>query len=300
MTEASIREEHLTKRQRGCEEDLCHEHDPEQVEVQLPLCTGEARRDDLRRALGEDEEQDRPGSHHHDAERQHGPREAVGIGDAGLRGPQSRKDRDEGRREPGLDEDVEQQLGQLERRVVGVELGTRAEGAGEHALTEQADDYLTKPFDVRELLARIANIIATRRRLRERFAGTPLTIHPAPVDVPPADRKFVDVVRTAIEAHLGDEQFTVERLAAEVAQSRGNLHRRMRELLGETPSDLIRRMRLERAAAMLEAGAGSVSEVAYAVGFKSVAHFSNAFHEMHGVRPSAWRARAPTRGVVQS
>ena len=167
-------------------------------------------------------------------------------------------------------------------------------------LTEQADDYLTKPFDVRELLARIANIIATRRRLRERFAGTPLTIHPAPVDVPPADRKFVDVVRTAIEAHLGDEQFTVERLAAEVAQSRGNLHRRMRELLGETPSDLIRRMRLERAAAMLEAGAGSVSEVAYAVGFKSVAHFSNAFHEMHGVRPSAWRARAPTRGVVQS
>jgi transcriptional regulator GlxA family with amidase domain len=58
-------------------------------------------------------------------------------------------------------------------------------------------------------------------------------------------------------------------------------------------------MRLERAAAMLEAGAGSVGEVAYAVGFKSVAHFSNAFHEMHGVRPSAWRERAAARGVVQ-
>jgi len=166
-------------------------------------------------------------------------------------------------------------------------------------LTEQADDYLTKPFDVRELLARIANIIATRRRLRERFAGTPLTIHPAPVDVAPADRKFVDQVRSAIEAHLGDEQFTVERLAAEVAQSRGNLHRRLRDLIGETPSDLIRRLRLERAAAMLEARAGSVSEVAYAVGFKSVAHFSNAFHEMHGVRPSAWRDLALARGVVQ-
>jgi len=167
-------------------------------------------------------------------------------------------------------------------------------------LTEKADDYLTKPFDVRELLARIANIIAIRRRLRERFATTPLTIHSGPVDVAPADRKFVDQVRAAIEAHLGDEQFTVERLAGEVAQSRGNLHRRLRELIGESPSDLIRRMRLERAAAMLEAGAGSVSEVAYAVGFKSVAHFSNAFHELHGVRPSAWRDRMPTRGVVQS
>ena len=167
-------------------------------------------------------------------------------------------------------------------------------------LTEQADDYLTKPFDVRELLARIANIIVMRRRLRERFAGAPLTIHPAPVDVPPADRKFVEQVRAAIEAHLGDEEFTVERLASEVAQSRGNLHRRLRELIGASPSDLIRRMRLERAAAMLDAGAGSVGEVAYGVGFKSVAHFSNAFHEMHGVRPSAWRERALTRGVVQS
>ena len=48
-------------------------------------------------------------------------------------------------------------------------------------------------------------------------------------------------------------------------------------------------MRLERAAQLLESGAGSVAEVAYAVGFKSVAHFSNAFNELHGVRPSAWR-----------
>jgi signal transduction histidine kinase/ligand-binding sensor domain-containing protein/DNA-binding response OmpR family regulator len=167
-------------------------------------------------------------------------------------------------------------------------------------LTELADDYLTKPFDVRELLARIANLIAMRRRLRERFAGAPLTIHPAAVDVAPADRKFIEQVRAVIEAHLGDEQFTVERLASEVAQSRGNLHRRLRELIGESPSDLIRRMRLERAAAMLEVGAGSVGEVAYAVGFKSVAHFSNAFHESHGVRPSAWRARALAGGVVQS
>jgi AraC family transcriptional regulator len=51
-------------------------------------------------------------------------------------------------------------------------------------------------------------------------------------------------------------------------------------------------MRLERAAQLLESGAGSVAEIAYAVGFKSVAHFSNAFNELHGVRPSAWREHA--------
>jgi signal transduction histidine kinase/ligand-binding sensor domain-containing protein/DNA-binding response OmpR family regulator len=167
-------------------------------------------------------------------------------------------------------------------------------------LRERADDYLTKPFDVRELLARIENVVGTRRRLRERFAGARLTIHPTQVDAEPADRKFIDQVRTAIEAHLGDEAFSVERLAAGVAQSRGNLHRRLRELLGESPSDLIRRMRLERAAALLEAGAGSVGEVAYAVGFKSVAHFSNAFNELHGVRPSVWREHALARAGSHS
>ena len=161
-------------------------------------------------------------------------------------------------------------------------------------LGEQADDYLTKPFDVRELLARVSNMVAMRRRMRERFAqsaGSALTLHAAPVDVEPADRRFIDQVRVAIEANLGDDDFTVERLANEVAQSRGNLHRRLRDLVGESPSDLIRRMRLERAAQLLEADAGSVAEVAYAVGFKSVAHFSNAFNELHGVRPSGWRGR---------
>ncbi len=179
-------------------------------------------------------------------------------------------------------------------------LTARAEAEDRLAgLREQADDYLTKPFDVRELLARVGNIVAMRRRLRERFAGARLTILPAPVGLAPADQKFIDQVRVVVEAHLGDETFTVERLASEVAQSRGNLHRRLRELIEESPSDLIRRMRLERAAELLESRAGSVAEVAYAVGFKSVAHFSNAFNEQHGVRPSAWRDRALTSASAQ-
>ena len=106
-----------------------------------------------------------------------------------------------------------------------------------------------------------------------------------------ADAKFLELVRQAIEAHLGDDAFNVEQLAREVTHSRGHLHRRLRDLVSESPSDLIRRIRLERAAQLLEAGAGTVAEVAYSVGFKSVAHFSNAFHDLYGVRPSGWRTR---------
>ena len=64
-----------------------------------------------------------------------------------------------------------------------------------------------------------------------------------------------------------------------------------------TPSDLLRTARLDRAAALLAAHAGTVSEVAYAVGFKSVAHFSNAFLAHTGARPSAY---AETTSVDES
>jgi AraC-like DNA-binding protein len=147
---------------------------------------------------------------------------------------------------------------------------------------------------VRELLARIGNIITLRRRLRKTVRWrAPLTMHPTRVDVEPADRVFLDRVRTAIETHLGDDGFGVERLASEVAQSRGNLHRKLRELIGESPSDLIRRMRLERAAQLLESDVGSVAEVAYAVGSRALRTSRTPSTRLYGV--SARRPGATTR-----
>jgi signal transduction histidine kinase/ligand-binding sensor domain-containing protein/DNA-binding response OmpR family regulator len=156
-------------------------------------------------------------------------------------------------------------------------------------LREAADAYLTKPFQVEELTTQIDNLIGLRRRLRERFAGKVVRMRPAPIELASADAKFLDQVRGAIDNHLAEEDFGVEQLARLVAHSRGHLHRRLKEISNESPSDLLRRMRLERAAQLLEGDAGSVSEIAYGVGFKSVAHFSNRFHDHFGVRPSAYR-----------
>jgi signal transduction histidine kinase/ligand-binding sensor domain-containing protein/DNA-binding response OmpR family regulator len=156
-------------------------------------------------------------------------------------------------------------------------------------LREAADAYLTKPFQVEELTTQIDNLIASRRRLRERFARKAVRIRPVPIEVASSDAKFLDHVRAETEIHLADEDFGVVELARLVAHSRGHLHRRLKEIIDESPSDLLRRMRLERAAQLLEAGAGSVSEIAYGVGFKSVAHFSNRFQDHFGVRPSAYR-----------
>jgi CheY-like chemotaxis protein len=184
-------------------------------------------------------------------------------------------------------------------------------------LQEGADDYLTKPFNVRELEVRVDNLIASRRRLRERFAAAAgaekasvddggaalsprsgaddalraytISITPGIVGVASADAAFLDQVRAAIEARLGDEDFDSDALARAVGAGRTTLYRRLKDLLGQSPMGLIRRMRLEHAALLLERGDGAIGEIAYAVGFRSVAHFSSSFKEQYGATPSAYR-----------
>jgi signal transduction histidine kinase/ligand-binding sensor domain-containing protein/DNA-binding response OmpR family regulator len=159
-------------------------------------------------------------------------------------------------------------------------------------LREGVDDYLVKPFDPRELKARVDNLIASRKRLLARFEGAPpRPLRATEVQVTSADESFLARVQATVEERLGDSELTVESLAEALACDRSYLLRRLRALTGETPSGLIRSLRLQRAEQLLKAGAGTVSEIAYSVGFKSVAHFSNAFHETYGERPSTFAAR---------
>lgn len=166
-------------------------------------------------------------------------------------------------------------------------------------LGELADAYLTKPFDVAELQAHIANLIAVRTRLRERFqqegmalrAGeeTDFSTRLSELDaVASTTDVFLARVRETVTSHISDDTFSVQRLADDVGVSRGHLHRQLKALADLTPTDLIRTMRLEQAAHLLACRAGTVSEIAYAVGFKSIGHFSDSFMQAYGCRPSAY------------
>jgi signal transduction histidine kinase/ligand-binding sensor domain-containing protein/CheY-like chemotaxis protein/AraC-like DNA-binding protein len=158
-----------------------------------------------------------------------------------------------------------------------------------------ADAYLVKPFEPAVLEACIASLLAQRRRLRERFrGGAPL---PAPAPAIVAISALELKLRPLVEARLTDPEMGPEQLAAAAGLSYHQLYRALREELETTPSRFIRGVRVECARALLERGAGSVTEVAYSVGFESLSYFSRAYRERFGTAPSAHsRSAAPTGG----
>ncbi|MGM0746056.1 MAG: ATP-binding protein, partial [Bacteroidota bacterium] len=153
-----------------------------------------------------------------------------------------------------------------------------------------ANDYITKPFSIREVLARLKNIFDQQKRLAQQIKkGRPVNgtkIHHDTVSAQSTEQQFLTAVKTVIQEELSDENFTVEELSEKVNQSRSNLHRRLTKLTGETPSALIRRIRLELGAQLLAQNAGTVSEIAYSIGFKNVAHFSRVFKEHYSQTPT--------------
>ena len=150
-----------------------------------------------------------------------------------------------------------------------------------------ADDYLYKPFNAEELLVRVENLIEIRRQLRARFSEM-VIIKPSDIEITSADAAFLEHVREVVEEQLSDGAFSVEMLADEVGLSRRQLDRRLKGLTKLSASGFIRKMRLERAAQLLEQGAGNVSEVAQAVGFQHPWHFTKLFHQAFGVPPSEY------------
>ena len=148
-----------------------------------------------------------------------------------------------------------------------------------------ADDYLVKPFEAKELLARVKNLIDLRRKLREKFEKSKV-LKPGEIAVTSMDDVFLKNAMAVVEKHMGDERFTIEQFSHEMNMSRVQLHRKVTALTNQSAGDFIRYLRLHRAMDLLHQEAGTVAEVAYTVGFSSPAYFTKCFHEQFGYPPS--------------
>ncbi len=160
--------------------------------------------------------------------------------------------------------------------------------AGEEGILEglraYADDYLVKPFRVDQLKQRMVNLLRTRNELRERYSKDLLYRH-APSSIQPAEKVFFQKLTDILEKNISNEEFGVSELSKEIGMSRSQLHRKLIGLLDMNASNFIRNYRLKRGRELLMNHAGSISEVAYMVGFNSPAYFTKCYREYFGVTP---------------
>ena len=149
------------------------------------------------------------------------------------------------------------------------------------------DDYLTKPFQLEELLVRVKNLLEGRKKLREQFGKT-LTLEPQAIAVTSTDERFLQKALAIVEANMDNSDFDVETFGREIGMSRAHLHRKLKALTDQSPSELIRTLRIKRAASLLRQHHGNVSEVAMMTGFGSLNYFTKCFRQQYGKTPSEY------------
>lgn len=105
---------------------------------------------------------------------------------------------------------------------------------------------------------------------------------------------YESAVRRAVALVYGqlDEALDLAALARTAALSPLHFHRIFRWMIGETPLELHRRLRLERAAHELSSSDVAVTRVAFGAGYETHESFTRAFNERYGVSPSAFRQGA--------
>lgn len=153
-----------------------------------------------------------------------------------------------------------------------------------------ADAYIVKPFNTDLLKSTIANLIANRRLLRNKFSGAQQQEEKIDkISMKSSDEILMERIMKVVNKHLDDPELNVEMLASEVGLSRVHVHRKLKELTNLSTRDFIKNIRLQQAAFLLDQNKKmTISEVAYAAGYTNLSHFSNSFKEKYGMSPKEY------------
>jgi len=148
-----------------------------------------------------------------------------------------------------------------------------------------ADDYIMKPFEAAELKARIKNLLDQRKRLHEHFRQYGL-FEIEEQNITSLDKKFIQKSIEVININLSSTDLNVEFLADQLTISKSVLNKKLSALTGDTPAEFIKRIRLSKAAKLIEHNTGNISEIALEVGFGNPAYFAECFKKQFGISPS--------------
>ena len=172
-----------------------------------------------------------------------------------------------------------------------VDMDSRLQG-----LKYGADDYITKPFSVKYLKARIKNIISQRQLLYHSYFKEPIPEVCEPQDtadelevITLEDKTFIKEVKQFIETNIDNSELVVEDLANEMLMSRTVFFKKMKSLTGLAPIEFVREVRIKYAAQVIKTTDYPIKEVAFMVGFSDAKYFTKWFKAIMGTTPSNYR-----------
>lgn len=154
-----------------------------------------------------------------------------------------------------------------------------------------ADDYITKPFNIRILIAKCINLLNNRRKLQERYKKLENSSTDQLTDNK-LDQDFIDRTIKIVEARLkeGNGDINVTLLCSELGLSRTKLFLKMKKITGESPHYFIQNIKLKTAAKMLrENEEYNISDISFQLGFSSLNYFGKSFKEYFGMSPTSYR-----------
>ena len=150
-----------------------------------------------------------------------------------------------------------------------------------------ADDYITKPFEMKVLISRIGNLIAQRNALKTAFRKG-IEIAPSSVTITPLDEQFMQRCLNLIEANISEPSYNVERLCEDLSMSRPTVYKKIKSLTGLSVVAFIRSLRIKRAAQLLLQDGSSIKNIMYMVGFDNSSYFSARFKKEFGCTPAEY------------
>ena len=155
-------------------------------------------------------------------------------------------------------------------------------------LEHGANDYISKPFSVPILKMRVRNLLESRRNYRNRILQQ--VDATGGIEAVPFEDRFMERIVKQVGEQMSDPDFRVESLSTAMNMAERTLQRKLKAMTNQTPQEVIRSMRLNRARDLLENSNLSVAEVAFQVGYLEPTNFSRSFKKQFGFSPSQLRS----------
>ena len=158
----------------------------------------------------------------------------------------------------------------------------------EEGYASGADSYLTKPFSAKLLHSRINNLLETRKKIASllALADTQPKQESAVSSLNKLDNEFLQKITQIIEENLEMEKMDIAFIADKMCISHSTLYRKIKGLTDMSANEFIRKVKMRKGVELLMSGQYTISEIAYMIGFSSVAYFRQCFKDEYGMSPS--------------